>query len=307
MNLWILGPGCSLEQYKQHICKLRGKNVLTLHRTFPHVLGFDLFPKYWTWFDPDAAMCGLDTILLHNKNAHPEYLLMQREMQIILPSFLLTEDRHEFLKYAGGSPPWTNYDSEWLSYAKRLQKVKQAGVKISSFDAITTKHISENKEKYSELIKNFLDPEFRFTYDKMIIGTGLSFDSYFKKPGMHWDCLENKLTFLMLPMAQKMGAKNVFIAGFDGVGGRFYNPSYTLKDNTTHSRLVYAGIKPDDDKRKACASYHNLSYLKYWNDWTEYTGMKIWSVVEDEHCKTNEFVDYLPFEKALEMQDEGDM
>ncbi len=299
MNLWVMGTGESCLRYKEQVKKLKGKNVLGLHRAYPHTIEhFGFAPRFWTWFDPGAAIYGLDTL-----TKHLEQGLNPNSIQIILPDFLHTYSRHEYLKHSGGSGPWSEADKYWKTYIKKLENLIKKGIKASSYPATSSKEISENKDEYPELVDNFLDPKIRFGHEKMIIGTGLSFDNYFKRPGTHWDCLENKLTSLMLPMAQRMGIKNVFIIGFDGVGGRFHNPPNLIKDSGYESMVEHGGINPNDSKNKACASYHNLSYLKHWNDWTEHTGMKIWSVVESEHCKTNEFIDYIPFADALEMGD----
>ena len=300
MNLWVMGPGPSSLEYKKHIKKLNGKNVLALHRVYPHTIDhFSIVPKYWTWFDPGAAIYGLETLSKHiDRGANP------KAIQIILPDFLCSQTRQEYLKHSGGSGPWSEADKHWNIYLRKVSTLVEKGVEVNIIPATSTKEISENKERYADLIDNFLDPKTRFEHEKMIVGTGLSFESYFKRPGTHWDCLENKLTSLMLPIAHKMRAKNVFIVGFDGIGGRFHNPSNLAKDSSYESKIVHGGINPNDGKKKACASYHNLSYLKHWNDWTEYTGMKIWSVVEDKFCETNQFTNYMPIEEAMEMGDE---
>ena len=44
-----------------------------------------------------------------------------------------------------------------------------------------------------------------------------------------------------------------------------------------------------------------MKYMQRWNDWTSVTGMKIYSVVESEHTHLNEYIDYIPFEQALEI------
>jgi hypothetical protein len=80
----------------------------------------------------------------------------------------------------------------------------------------------------------------------------------------------------LLPLLAHLGAKKVYITGFDSQGGRFYLPEHNL------------GYFTD-----------LLELLTKWKEWCKFLDMQVFSVIESKHSKINKYFDYIPFEEAL--------
>tara|TARA_R110000824_G_scaffold111106_3_gene259378 strand:+ start:2519 stop:3469 length:951 start_codon:yes stop_codon:yes gene_type:complete len=104
---------------------------------------------------------------------------------------------------------------------------------------------------------------------------------YINQPNVYgmMNMCENKLTMCALPVSQFLGAKNLYILGFDGQGGRWDN----LDDD--------AGVSED--------SVLNEYYLARWKKWKRYSGMQIYSSAQEEYTNLNNILTYRRLDKLL--------
>ena len=122
-------------------------------------------------------------------------------------------------------------------------------------------------------------------HDEVILGS-IPFDSESVIGTRHHWGLENKLSTQAFPLAYMLGYKEVYVAGFDLVGSRFYD------NNVRH---------PWDDDLLDQRNMQQipLEFIKKWADWAPLHGMKLYSVVEDQYTLVNSVLAYKPFEEVL--------
>jgi len=278
MNMWVIGPGESCLVYRNEMERLQERETFAFHNSFPHCVNYlGITPTYWSWFDPGASINGLKYLVDEGRHLSGIKINLPGPMSFV-------NSRWDFLRHAGNN--WaTQSDSHWSFYRNTLETLKDKH-EITEFPAVTTYYLFNNREEIGwesrEQIQSLIEnPEKRFVHDKMILGSCLIDDGPRCDPSVDkydWDGSENKISMSIMPMLQQMGVRNVFIVGFDGFGARFYN-------------------RYDDNG----PSKQTMKYMQRWNEWTSITGMKIYSVVEDKYTYLNKYVDYIPFEHALEI------
>tara|TARA_Y100001938_G_scaffold148452_1_gene232189 strand:+ start:4941 stop:5726 length:786 start_codon:yes stop_codon:yes gene_type:complete len=260
MNVWVIGPGTTLFKYKEQIKKLNGRNVYAFQKVFPHCIKhFGLHPKYWSWVDPYSSLDGLQYL-----NDHPDY-----KIDVHIPGYQYDANvMEDFDNYHQGGTPNPNIgncsflckiDNGWNIFHNRLQLIKDRYERMS----VTT--LNKLYEDYSiDEIKNLLKPENRFNSKTLIYGTRLLNNQVYN--------LENKLSSCVLPLVKRIGATKVFVLGFDGMWGRFYDTEWKTK-----------GF---------------VGEYKFLNEWEKLSGMEIYSVTD---CKINDHIKYIDFETALKL------
>ena len=260
MNVWVIGPGTTLFKYKEQIKKLNGRNVYAFQKVFPHCIKhFDLHPKYWSWVDPYSSLDGLQYLI-----DNPSYNIKTHIAEYQYNAEIM-EDFDNF--HQGGTPtPNKGHCSflckikdGWKIYHERLNKVKH---KFEKFPATTLNKLYEDYN--IEEIENFLKPENRFNSQTLIYGTQLLNNQVYN--------LENKLSSCVLPLVKRIGATKVFVLGFDGMWGRFYDTKWKTK-----------GF---------------VGEYKFLNEWEKLSGMEIYSVTD---CRINDHIKYIDFETALKL------
>lgn len=261
MNIWVIGPGISLFDYKDQIKQLNGRNVFAFQKVFPHCIEhFGLHPKYWSYMDLYSALDGL-SYLSNNK----EY-----NINTFIPDFIYNiKHLSDFDNYFQGGLPNPNkgsvswlarIDNGWEQYINIFNQVKH---KINHFPSTTLHKLVEqyNVKEIKSLLLN------RFKSDTLIYGTELFNNQAYN--------LENKISSCVLPLVKKLGATKVFILGFDGNWGRFYDTDWKTK-----------GF---------------VGEYKFLNKWEQLSGMEIYSVTK---CRINDHIKYIDFETALKIDNE---
>jgi hypothetical protein len=264
-NVWIIGPGTTLNKYKNLISKLNTKTTIVLGKVFPHCINhFNLHPTFWTWYDPHEVHYAIPFL-----KKDPNYTI-----NCLLPSPLCKSEK-DFYKY---NPQGNSYLSAGknidLSWGEYEQFLKNKQLDIKWVDSITLHRLWFESSKYRKIegwkpefkelaIKLSEDPHYRFNkYNKVVINTHYS--SY----------EENTLNRSILPLCHHMGYEKVFILGFDGLPGRFFK------------------------KWKTSPYVSRFDNLKKWVDWKSHTNMEVLSVIPgpiDKHIPS------INFEKALEI------
>ena len=284
-SLWILGPGNSLSYYKEYISQLGDTDVLAYQRVFPNCyLYYGLIPRYWTGFDPNALVEGLEFLTTRSTDEKTVF----ENIELLLPAFC-AHDYAMFRRYCG-TTPLARTPHGWKNYHDLVQKTIQMGYNVRIIECYTSKNIELEEKHYNPLFKEadiFAEENeyIRFMADKPIFGTA-TFDSESVIGSQYKWGLENKLSTQAFPIAYMLGHKEIYVAGFDLVGSRFYD------DNVRH---------PWDDNLLDQRNMQQipLEFIKKWADWAPLHGMKIYSVVEDQYTLVNSVLDYKPFEEAF--------
>ncbi|HHZ95164.1 MAG TPA: hypothetical protein EYN67_06335 [Flavobacteriales bacterium] len=276
-------------------------DVLAYQRVFPNCYTYyGLIPSHWTGFDPAALVEGLTFLAELNPTKQKKF----SAMQLLLPHFCAS-DYATFRRYCGTTPLGQTPQS-WKNYNDLVQKTIQMGYNVHIIDCYTSKNIELEEKYYNPLFKEvdiFAEENeyVRFMTDKPIFGT-VKFDSESVIGSRYKWGLENKLSTQALPIAYMLGHKEIYVAGFDLVGSRFYD------DNVRHpwdEGKTISGPPPfigpwDDDLMDQRNMHHiPLEFIKKWADWEPLHGMKIYSVVEDQYTLVNNVLDYKPFEEAI--------
>ena len=284
----VLGPGESLNRYSDFLRKPQKHKTLAFQGVFPHCYhSFKIVPDYWVSADPNAFVEGFNYLNDLNKEESEKF----KKMQILVPKFC-SEDYSLFRAYCG-TTPLGRVRGAWKKYNFLLDSLKRLGYNIIIVDCTTTKHIKLFEEKTDNIFKNFdilgEDAYARFMYHRPIFGT-IEFDSESVVGDKFKWGLENKLTSAVFPICYYLGAKEVYIAGFDFKGGRFYNPRDDRHPWNDESQDNFIHDFP-------------LSIIKKWIDWIPYHGMNFYSIVESEYTLLNQVVEYKNFFKERENND----
>tara|TARA_B100000029_G_scaffold510982_1_gene603820 strand:+ start:387 stop:1253 length:867 start_codon:yes stop_codon:yes gene_type:complete len=285
-KMWALGTSESLLSYEDQIKTLQGENILGFHRFFPY--GFQrwgVVPRYWTWADPDAAMPGL--IFLNQLKSSE--LGPFRAMEVLVPRHI--SDTYEVFRQHAGTTPLGRAPNGWFAYKYYLEEAERRGITIKQVDSVTTKHLAGNPELMPEIAQN-IENSLRFEQKKVLLGT-VPYDSESVAADSNIWGLENKLSSTVFPIAQNLGATELYVAGFDCVGGRFYEVSgqAPIQSGKRHPW--------NDETQKEPVYNIPLLIIKKWADWAEKTGMNVYNVVEDKYTLLNKVLPYVDFETAV--------
>ncbi|HAT63039.1 MAG TPA: hypothetical protein DCS66_00340 [Flavobacteriaceae bacterium] len=277
-DLWILGPGASLNHHKEDIIKLGGANVMAFQRTFPNcVHHFDLVPSHWFSADPFPWLEGFE--FLHGLPESEKDAF--RKMEILIPHYAASSFA-TFRMYAG-TTPLGRVPGGWDRHLVLLEILQKEGFNIRIVDCVTTKYLHTNTMFQGQ---DIFDTEayVRFMSDKLLLGT-VPFDSESVVGDRFKWGLENKLSSAIFPIAYLLRAKNLYIAGFDLKGPRFYS------EDTRHPWN-------DETQTKSLHEYP-LTLIKKWVKWEQLHGMRIFNVVDEGHTLLSEALPYKPMSELL--------
>lgn len=265
-NLVLLGSGESLNHVVPHLPENPDIKTLALQRVFPYCHKmFGVVPDYWSWFDANGSLEGLEYILENSKS------LDFTKMTILLPKFVCETYEH-YRKFAGTTPLGRN-PGEWEHKYRRLLDQVNDLVEVRKFDATTTKRIAlANDTKNRNFTKYDIhasESYVRFMSDDVLFGT-VSYDSEVVMGTTFKWGIESKLSSVMFPLAYYLKAKNVYVCGVDFKGGRFYD-----KSRSRHAwGQNVAGVNP--------AVNYALSLIAKWKEWEDIHGMIISSLAPEK-------------------------
>ena len=164
-----------------------------------------------------------------------------------------------------GSVSWlSRIDSGWEKYISAFNKAKH---NIDSFKATTLYNLVNQYD--TKKVKDILGK--RFDSDTLIYNTDLFKGHPYNR--------ENKISSCVLPLVKRLGATKVFVLGFDGQVGRFYDKRWKTKG--------FVG---------------EYKFLDKWVKWQHITNMEIYSVTK---CGINKHIPYMSFEEALKIDNEA--
>lgn len=184
----------------------------------------------------------------------------QISMKLFIPDFFLLPSVQDINEYTMTGKPLQKMKR--LEYTKKYLNIIN---KIIENDVIETEVVKCMTPRKDMCMLDISKTE-RFKGDVLYLGSGV-----------HEHEHENKISRCVFPILHKMQTKNAYIVGFDGCGGRFYN------------------IK----QRISTGSFFH--YVEKWTrgEWCKYKGFNTFNTISDEFTSLNNYMDYIPLNKAL--------
>lgn len=277
---WVIGPSSKVSDYKDFILNnLKEANTITIgHCLHELTKNWDFNPTFHTWYDAHQTL----KLLLDFESGETEPLSYCYNTVMVPPHFVEVQNRYSGL--GTKKRVWDRY-FKLIQYLKSNPNINYQPIKaLNIYDACRKNiYLWKHQSKHQKDIQKAIDdPEFRFlNKDFMFCGTG---------PG-----LENILSRLIFPTLFKLKAKNVFLLGFDGCHGRFYEHQPISLDNRPASKVKHY-------LANGWPSYINPNHkmflhLEKWVEWQPFHNMHIYNVQEDTPLRDK--LNYLSPEDAL--------
>jgi len=260
-SLIVLGTGESLPRYSDEVSQLIDKyDVLAWGATFDFCIDeLNKTPSHFSYIDPKGAVSPFEKIL--EKSLHTN---------VILLSPIVTKSLAVFRKYMESTSGKAYRDFTY--YLKLIEKVKDVTT-VQEVPCTTLKglHISGSPLRYKDLDNK--DAILRFIEPQMICGMKDNLGGIGnQKPGSKYmNLYESKLTMFIFPLCYYLGYKKIYLIGFDGKGGRYFNK------------------KLKDDKLIKTMS----AFLPKWLEWEQFHGMKFYSLVESKYTVINAWIPHV--------------
>lgn len=300
---------------ERHVTGLRGKSIFAFQRAFPYIKQeFDCMPDYWFWTDPNAALQGLEYLIDHGPQLEkPLQILLAPYLDTVqieaatlytgtspiwrsnekmtLYYGLLEEAKQlscvEFL-------PVEIWTTKYLSHLDKYQQ--QASSYLGHlwegrYSQLYHRHMRSALEYYFRHLSSAVQGPppgphgdfylhslpcipLRFKMPFVLMGTfPYESDNSYRSESVR----ENKLTYSIFPLLEKLGCQKLGILGFDFGGGRCFDET-----ETTHPF--------DTDDSAPPTLIHEV--VGVWSkEWRPHHGMDIYSLVEPGESKLNRLLE----------------
>tara|TARA_R100001015_G_C4634978_1_gene202916 strand:+ start:1139 stop:1945 length:807 start_codon:yes stop_codon:yes gene_type:complete len=266
-KIFILGPGpsCLTPENIKTITKVKNSNIpiFAFQKTFPYCVDyFGITPDYWTYYDPNGSIPGLRYI-----SNNPDI-----KTNVILPSTVDGEDIEQFKRYCptGGSTSLESTPRGWSEYCDLLSRVKNRN-NIQYVEADTIFRVEkEDKQKFKSVNGNL---EHSLRLGKVFFGTSIDFSL----PNVG---AENKLSMAVLPVVRHLGFTEIYVIGFDGLSGRFYQH-----------------MEPTDSRTKSYVGQYR--YLDVWKNNQNKINLKIYSLNPNCSIVKRAGIEYVDVDRIL--------
>lgn len=278
-----MSSGGNTVRYKKQLSKLKNNDkfeVFTFAGSFMFCVNeLDFYPDYFLFIDPNSAMLALEHIV---KNKH------KIKTKVILLDPIHTGFSYEkFIDWYGTTPVGSGGNhGGWKRFVELTSELlKSDMIETISIPILTLKRI-KNTNKNDKVLYNFDE---RVKHDKVIIKNQL--DGNFN---------EDKLTSVVLPVLHKMAIDDIYLIGFDCMGGRYFTKldpyavaRYPEKGEADKSKTDYflatTANRGMDEAKKS-----TKMFLPRWNKYVKCTNL-----VEDRYTYLNKFIDYKPIEEVI--------
>ena len=277
----FVGTGASALRYKDQLqeASRRGHIIVTYGAALMFLLKeLNIEPDYCIWIDPHST-----------RDAFPELLKKgnQIKTRLVIAHPMQDSSIETQKEYIGGS------DATWLSeggYTTYLDQLKELKEKMEYVEIETTTLKNINNFPTRPKNKIFVgkdlcrkDASHRFSHSIAVLGTTLRMGKLApacdrKEEGLkyYFNPLENKLTGFALPLIHRLGFEEVYLIGWDGKGRRWNG-----------------GDKVSPRQMKTYAN------LLTWEEWEEYTGMRIYSLMNDAETIINQWCEHVFVEELF--------
>lgn len=302
----------------RHVEGLRKKKIFGFQRAFPYIKQeFDCMPDFWFWTDPNAALEGLQYLVgCDSPLEKPLHILLApyldtpqiedasmntgtsptwRSNEKITLYYSLLEEVKErndvkFLPV----PIWT---TKYLSHldAYRENQGYLGHLWAWRYSEAYHRKMRNDLDYYVREISRVAPPSqargpygdyylyslpsipLRFQMPFVLMGTfPYESDNSFRHVGSR----ENKLTYCIFPLLEKLGCKKLGVLGFDFGGGRCFDDT-----EITHP-FDTAGVDMENP-------IHGV--VRLWNnEWSAHHGMEIHSLVDPGESKLNTLLEKKP-------------
>ena len=291
----LMSSGGAVVRYKEQLKKLKDNDNFEIAAFAGNynfcVQELNLFPDYYLFLDPWAAILGLKH--LADSGGFSSNII---KTKIVFLDPLHTKLSYEgYIEWLGTTPLGRTNTPGYEDFGgfdelhRLYNQLKDSG-NVIDMPCYTLKHINNYKDKYSTNVLKVLDNfEERFNLEEVIIKNQL--DPTFN---------EDKLTSAALPILQKLGKKEVFLMGWDCMGGRYackkdkYSISrYPEKAAADASEGEYF-LSPEANRGLEEAKVSVSNYLPLWDKYIKCTNL-----VEDRYTFLNNIIDYKPIDEVI--------
>lgn len=276
-----MSTGGNTVRYKEQLKKLKdndGFEVFAFSGSFMFCVNeLEFYPDYFLFIDPNSAMLALEHI---SKNKH------KIKTKVILLDPIHTGLSYEkFVDWYGTTPVGSGGNhGGWSRFMELTNGLMDDDVVDTiSIPVLTVKHI---KNKNDTVLYNFGQ---RVNDNNVIIRNQL--DDNFN---------EDKLTSVVLPVLYKMKMNDVYLIGFDCMGGRYFTKldpyaisRYPEKEEASKSKTDYF-LATTANRGMDEAKQSTKMFLPEWNKYIKCTNL-----VEDRYTYLNKFIDYKPIEEVI--------
>jgi hypothetical protein len=258
-KLLVLGTGESLSKYIKKI-KQDNIDILAWGAAGEYAIKNKVHPDLYSYVDPSSA---------------PSTLKIIKDSNIVIIDPIVNKSLPIFQKYLRSTR--LNNGQKFKQYITTLKKASTVN-KTTHIKFTTIKKLKTDKHDLSKYDLDNKDAHLRFEQDVMIAGMsnrlGYPKDDRTRLMNLY----ENKLTMFILPLCYKLGYKEIYLLGFDGKGGRFYNKN--LKHPDSILKTTYKAFLP-----------------RWVTSWKEFHNMSIYSVVPDNMSILNNWIPYINIEE----------
>ena len=220
-------------------------------------------PTFFSYIDPGSA---IDSLRLLN-TCHNQTTVLK--LHPIVDTCLTTFEHYMFKTAVGRASNIT-----YPKYVELLAHVcdKHSSLKIPS---TTIRYL---KRARSPMIKRKVDGEgARFRFNPHIVMMGSDDMIHCEQSSKNMNVYESKLTMCILPLCYYLGYKTIYLMGFDGIGGRFFD------SNLKHVSLPKT----------------SQTFLKRWVGWKNLHGMDIINLVPPPMSILNNCLPYQSIEGLI--------
>jgi hypothetical protein len=241
-DLIVVSTGSSILKYKTQLKEWSKEyDILAWSFAFEFLYGIYTIPKYFSFIDPHSAICSL-------KKVTPKTQVLVFD-QIVNRSYARQQE------YIGTSQMM---DKNWSDDKKeKVYKQYLDSLNSNNLTIIPCTTIKKLRKAGSKLDWDNKDAHLRFK-DKVVMGMadrGGKIDVHTQYMNLY----ENKLTMCVLPLCAFLKYKNIHLLGFDGKGGRFFNPNQ--QNGLSDMIRTYS------------------AYMSYWTDtWASTHNMNIFTI-----------------------------
>ena len=291
----LMSSGGAVVRYTEQLKKLKDNDdfeVIAFAGNYNFCIQeLNIFPDYYLFLDPWASILGLKHLA--------ESVKLSKEIvktKIVFLDPLHTKlNYEEYIQWMGTTPLGRTNTPGYEDFGgfdelhRLYNELKDSG-NVIDLPCFTLKHIFNNKSNYSndvlDVLKNF---EQRFNLNEVIIKNQL--DPTFN---------EDKLTSAALPILQKLGIKEVFLVGWDCMGGRYSckKDKYSIARYPEKAAADAADgeyfLSPEANRGLREAKISVSKYLPLYNKHINCTNL-----VEDKYTFLNKFIDYKPIDEVI--------
>lgn len=253
-NLVCLSTGESIKVFQKKLARINNADFLAFGNSYLFAVDvLKIVPRYWLFGDPHSICDSMLTLLTRKK-------VYNTELIVLTPVHNSIEDAR---KHHGTPGRHIRYD--WLTDG--FKKFNTDLDKLSRFIKVKRVPAGSYKATYWDDMTDFKSRMFAMLTSGVNILPVHGFSG-------------DKLHSILLPVVTTyLDYDHIYIAGFDGMGGRFNHA-------TSESKQRRAFISQD-------------KFLPCWADWLRQMNKSVHSLIPPQYARTTKFFPYTPISTLI--------